>query len=412
MEDWTIGASDSAMNSHNPIYTVFNKIIPPAQFHKPVLSLVAGDPSKCSDFQVHPAFVEAVCDHLRSGKGNCYSHQHGSKEAREFMAQKYSYDNIKLTFEDIIFDFGGSGAIFTIVQSLLNPGDNILAPSPGYPLYESMCQNRGCEVKHYKLKPQENWEIDFNDLDALVDDRTKLLVVINPSNPCGSVFSRDHLLQILDWAKRHRICILADEVYEYLTFEKPFIPMGSLTDEVPVFAIGTMSKLCLVPGWRCGWIKIYDKYKRCGELRRGIENFKSLVAHAPHFMVNAIPQILTSMPEGYSAEVSQKLKQRADIVYQKLSGIPELTVIPTEGSIYSMILIDTNAFRDIPNSEVFAEKLAAEEGLMLLPAECFSSESGFRIVICNPIEVLEDSMDRIKEFVKRHKIANDVEDNN
>jgi len=117
------------------------------------------------------------------------------------------------------------------------------------------------------------------------------------------------------------------------------------------------------------------------------------------------------MPEGYSAEVSQKLKQRADVVHHGLSGIPELTVIPTEGSIYSMILIDPNAFRDIPTSAVFTEKLAAEEGLIILPAECFSSVNAFRIVICNPIDVLEDSMDRIREFVKRHKIANDVEDN-
>mmetsp|Transcript_7345 Transcript_7345/g.7195 ORF Transcript_7345/g.7195 Transcript_7345/m.7195 type:complete len:165 (-) Transcript_7345:482-976(-) len=164
------------------------------------------------------------------------------------MAQKYSYPNIKLSSDDIVFDFGGSGAIFTLIQTMLNPGDNMLVPSPGFPLYELMCRNRGCTAKYYKLKPHENWEIDFSELDAAVDERTKLLIIINPSNPCGSVYSRDHLLQILDWAKNRQLCILADEVYEGLTFEKPFIPLGSLTDEVPVFSIGTMSKLCLVPG--------------------------------------------------------------------------------------------------------------------------------------------------------------------
>ncbi|CAG9323114.1 unnamed protein product [Blepharisma stoltei] len=102
-------------------------------------------------------------------------------------------------------------------------------------------------------------------------------------------------------------------------------------------------------------------------------------------MANAVPQILSSMPEQYSEDIAQKLKIRADIVPQKLSNLNELYITPTEGLIYSMILIDPNAFQDIPTSSVFVDKLAAEESVSVMPAEVYLSTNGFRIVLCNSI---------------------------
>jgi len=230
------------------------------------------------------------------------------------------------------------------------------------------------------------------------------LIITNPSNPCGSVFSREHLLRILEWAKEHKLPILADEVYEGMTFGKPFIPLGSLTDEVPVFSVGTASKLFLAPGWRIGWLVIYDKYNRCQAVKDGILRFKSITAHPSHFLCLSIPEMFQNMPEGYLAEINQKLLRRAELCYGKLRNLPGIIAHMPEGSIYMMVVIDPSAYKDIPDSRTFCDLLRSEDGVVVTPAESFGSENGFRIVLVSPTPLIEQCMDRIGEFVNRHKI--------
>lgn len=403
MEEWKVESSLRASNTYNPIYELYAQIAP-IKSQKSIISLIAGDPSVCSDFKVKDVFNQQVQNALWTGKGNGYELVSGNKGVRQFMAQKFSTENIKLTDDQIALDFGGSGAIHSIMHSMLNEGDNILLPSPGYPLYETIAVNMGCNVKYYKLKPQENWEIDFEDLSGILDERSKLIVVINPSNPCGSVFSRDHLVSIIDWARTNRIPILSDEVYSGITFGKPMISLGELTDEVPVFVIGSLSKLLSVPGWRCGWALIYDKYNRCAGLIQGMNKHKAQVGAIPSFMQLALPEILNNVTAEYLSEVSEKLRIRANLIHDKLNNANGLILQRPDGAMYFMVIIDPTAFSDIPNSKVFAEKLSVEEGVLICPAECFRGENAFRIVTCNELEILNEAMDRIVLFVERHKL--------
>lgn len=248
MEDWNILSSGHSKNSLNPIKEAITDLELPKNFPLPTYSLALGDPTAFPDFAPDEVVIRSVEEQLLAGTGNGYINATGPLKARECLAKKYSYENIQLTADDVVIDIGGCGALHTVLQVFLNPGDNLLIPAPGFTLYKTIAYNMNAEARTYRLRSEKDWELDFGYLDSLVDEKTKLLVIVNPSNPCGSVFSKEHLLDILEWCKRKKICILSDEVYHGMTFGKPHYPLGSLTDEVPVFTVGALSKIFLVPG--------------------------------------------------------------------------------------------------------------------------------------------------------------------
>ena len=405
MSDWSVRASKHSLNTVNPVREAVANILLPSNFHKQTYSLALGDPAVFPDFAVHPNFTKAVLHSLRSGRGNGYTDSRGSREARVCLAREFSYPGADVKPEDVILDIGGTGAIHTVIQSFINPGDNILIPSPGFPLYKSMAMNRGAEARFYRLKPDQGWEVDLEDLESKFDERSKLLVIINPSNPCGSVYSKEHLLDLLKWAGQHKICILADEIYHNMTYGKPHYPLGELTDEVPIFTIGALSKMFLVPGWRVGWVIIYDKHNRLGEIRDAMYRIKNMLLHPPPFIMQAIPRIFKDIPKNYFSNVMNKVKERAELVQKKVKEIPSLRLSFPEGAIYCIVTIDLEKLT-LKNSVDFAEKLAAEEGVLVLPCEAFMSSDGFRIVLCQPIYVIEECMERIKEMLSRYTRIN------
>ena len=201
--------------------------------------------------------------------------------------------------EDVWIDIGCSGAIVTTMNVLLNEGDNFLYPSPGFPLYATIAGNRGYVAKTYNCIPERNWEIDIEHMETLVDERTKLLVIVNPSNPTAAVFTREHLLQLVDFAKRHKIPILADEIYAHMVYDGEFVSLGNLTDEVPVIVMGGLSKRWLVPGWRVGWGIIYDPQSLLGNFRDNVFKSRNVMLHAHSYAVNSIPRILAETPEEF-----------------------------------------------------------------------------------------------------------------
>lgn len=163
---------------------------------------------------------------------------------------------------------GCSGALDLCVTVLADEGQNILMPRPGFSLYQTLAMSKGIECRYYDLLPEKNWEIDLAHLESLVDGRTAAIVVNNPSNPCGSVYSREHLLDILRVAEKTRVPIIADEIYADMAFRPHrFYPLASLTETVPVLAVGGLAKRYLVPGWRVGWVLVHDRRGLFTEVR-------------------------------------------------------------------------------------------------------------------------------------------------
>ena len=186
-----------------------------------------------------------------------------------------------LTLNDVILCSGCSCSLDLCISALANPGDNILVPRPGFPLYTTLANGLGIKTKEYDLKPDDDWQVDLDHLASIVDDKTVAILVNNPSNPCGSVFDEDHLRDILAVAEKYCLPIIADEIYEHFVFngsDKVYTPLAKLSSNVPILSCGGLTKRYLVPGWRLGWITIHDRndiFKTSG-IRQGLQSLSQV----------------------------------------------------------------------------------------------------------------------------------------
>ena len=151
---------------------------------------------------------------------------------------------------------GASGGLYTSLQALCEEGDNILMPRPGFPLCIPICQNLNVEVRYYDLDPENDFQVDFSSAQSQVDERTKAFILINPSNPCGSVYSEEHLKEVAEFCKKNQLVVIADEIYHGLAYDEEsiFYPFAEIDEDLPVLTIGGISKIYGVPGWRLGWV--------------------------------------------------------------------------------------------------------------------------------------------------------------
>ncbi|KAK6134644.1 hypothetical protein DH2020_031569 [Rehmannia glutinosa] len=290
---------------------------------KKVISLGIGDPTAYSCFYTTSAAQEAVVDALRSTKFNGYSPNVGLPQTRKALAEYLSRDlPYKLQPDDVYVTAGCTQAIEISLSILARPGGNILLPRPGFPIYGLCATFRNLEVRYFDLLPEKQWEVDLSSLEKLADSNTVAMVIINPGNPCGNVYTYQHLKEvcigiklftfntpkygpiIAETAKRLGIVVIADEVYGHLAFgANPFVPMGVFGSVSPVITLGSMSKRWLVPGWRLGWLVTNDPD---GSL-------KSPKA--------AVPTIVEETQEVFFKKTINILKQASEICLQKIREI-------------------------------------------------------------------------------------------
>lgn len=156
------------------------------------------------------------------------------------------------------------------------------------------------ETKQYNLDPSKDWDIDLKHMESLIDDRTKAILINNPGNPCGNVFGREHLLEIIDIAERHNLTIISDEIYEFFTFGTvEFHSLSSLSRNVPVLTCSGLSKRFMMPGIRMGWILINDRNGRLDEVRQGLKNVTGRILGPNSAVQHALPEILRRTPLDY-----------------------------------------------------------------------------------------------------------------
>lgn len=204
--------------------------------------------------------IDACIESLGSFKFNGYPPSNGYEFAREAVAESYSLPSAPLTAKDVIICSGCSGALDIAITAIANEGQNILLPRPGFSLYQTLAESKGIECRYYNLLPDQYWQVDLAHLESLVDDKTAAILVNNPSNPCGSVFSKEHILQVLSTANKLCLPIIADEIYADMSFAPhQYISFATLSETVPILSVGGIAKRYLVPGWRVGWILIHDR---------------------------------------------------------------------------------------------------------------------------------------------------------
>lgn len=403
---WTaVPSSEQARRTFNPIRAVVDTMRIPTNPPRPLIKLSIGDPTVFGNMNVPEAAVEAVAAALRGGKSNGYVASHGAKEAREAVARRHSTERYPLTADDVVIASGCSGAISLVMPTLANPGENVLLPRPGFSLYETVCKNAGIEVRYYDLLPGRQWEADVASIDRMVDARTRALLVNNPSNPCGSNYSEAHLRELAACAARHRLPIVADEIYADMVFSgQRFTPMAAVSDEAPVLVLGGLAKQYLVPGWRCGWVAVHDRRGRLEEVRRSLVVMSQVVLGANTLVQAAIPAMLTGPPPSYYAGLNAQLERQAGAFADAVEKVAGLRVVRAQACMYVMVGIDVDSLDDaVADDRDFAQLLMDEEQVFVLPGQCFGAPNFFRAVICAPEDVLRDAAARIEEFMKRHR---------
>lgn len=236
---------------------------------------------------------------VQDGSHNGYGPSTGFPQARQAVADYVAHQG-DVTANDVILCSGASCALDLCLSVLAGPGQNILIPRPGFSIYRTLAEGFGVECRYYDLMPDRNWEVDLVQLESLIDANTAALIVTNPSNPCGSVFSRSHLEAILDIAEKHFLPIIADEIYEHFVFPgQEFYAVSSLSKKVPVLSCGGLTKRFLVPGWRMGWIVIHDRDNLFQDVRKGLANLSARILGANTLVQGALPAILKNTPPAF-----------------------------------------------------------------------------------------------------------------
>eukprot|EP01080_Neovahlkampfia_damariscottae_P000708 gene708-8960_t len=400
-----IEASVSSMNTTNKIREIVDKLdLKNTNKDKPLIALSIGDPAVYENFQVHKFVTDALQKSISEGKSNGYGNSAGLIPARNAIAKRYSTKYFDLTSDDVIITSACSGALEIVFSALTNPKDNILVPKPGFSLYDVLCGNKSVEPRYYNLKSDNDWEIDFEHLESLIDKNTKAIILNNPSNPCGSVYSEEHLQSLVKIAEKHHLPIVADEIYGYMTyFGKEFHPLASITDKVPIISVSGLAKRYLVPGWRVGWIVVYDKTNALKQVRIGISKMTTVILGANTLVQAAIPDILENEPKEYIVNLNKLIESNAQLVVDELSKVKGLSIIKPHGALYAMVKIDVSMFIDEIQDDVsFSKQLLKEESVMVLPGQCFNIHNFFRIVLCATEEKLRESFKRIEEFCQRN----------
>lgn len=408
---WDIPASIKSKRTRNPIREIVDNIKKPNNPSKPMIPLSLGDPTVFGNLSCPRLLVESVVENARTFKSNGYCHSAGTPAAREAIAAKYTHEAAPLTANDVVIASGCSGALELAISALLNEGDNILLPEPGFSLYQVIAESIGAKCKFYRLLPERGWEADVEQMASLIDDRTRCILVNNPSNPCGSVFSKQHLLDILAVADENRLPILADEIYGAMAFTgHTFTPMAQLTDSVPIISAGGIAKQFLVPGWRLGWLTLHDRHGRLGAVSEGIVRLSQLVLGASQLVQSALPAVLTPAAGSteaqeltdFHAEYMSVLERQARLTVERVSAIPGLRTVTPQGAMYVMTEVLPEAFKDIPDATAFTQMLLEEESVFVLPGECFGVPKFFRIVFSAPEEKLTEAYERMHAFCLRH----------
>lgn len=418
-------ASAKSIRTINPIRAIVDPIAKNIQSGrqrgdgKYPISLALGDPTVGGNLPPCPVAIKTIVETVMHGPHAAgYVNACGSAEAREAIARHHSYPEVRIRPDNVIIANGCSGALELALTALLDPGTILLVPLPGFPLYQVIAESHGASVVHYRLDPDRHWECDFEHLEEILSrpsnkNIVRGMVVNNPSNPTGGVFSERHLVEILEFAQKHRLPIVADEIYGDLVFGNTrFHPMAQVAAaqplgcQVPIITASGLAKEFLLPGWRVGWITFHDNVDgSLQEVEAGANRLAQVILGASHLAQSVIPTLLsTSNPElmSWRRDLRETLERQATFLCRKLEPCHGLEVVPPQGAMYAIVKMDTNNTLDIKDDLDFSSKLLKEENVFVLPGSAFGVPNVFRVVFCSAEPILEEAAQRIVAFCRRH----------
>ena len=387
-------------------YAIRDVVVPAtaleAQGHE-IIKLNIGDPIAYPGLPTPKHMVDAYVNALQTGN-NGYSPSYGLPDLRAAIAQDERRKGWPAKQDDIYVCHGVTEALQVIFAATLEEGDIVLAPGPHYPPYLAYPQMFGAATLEYKLKPDDDWKLDFDDIESKMSEDVKLLVLINPNNPCGAVAGKDEIFRILSIARKWPNCIvIADEIYDGLDFTGEHRSVASLSPDVPVFVLNGVSKVYYAPGWRIGYLGIHDPKGRLVSIRDGIERLlrSRLCASTPAQM-----GYLAGLDgdRSWMKSYSDKIKRQRDLCVKRINSIEGLEVQSSGGAFYMFIKLTDEQWQQ--NDKDFVLKLLHEEHVLVVHGSGFSPDLGgghFRLVYLPDVDILNEAFNRIERFLLRHR---------
>lgn len=395
-----------APRASNIEYAIRDVVVPATKLEEQghtILKLNIGDPIAYPGLPTPQHMVDAYAAALHDGH-NGYSPSYGLPSLRAAIAKDEQRKGWPAQPEDVYVCHGVTEALQILFASVLCEGDKVLAPGPHYPPYMAYPQMYGASTVEYMLKPNDGWRLDLDDIREKMDDSVRLLVLINPNNPCGSVANADEIAGVLDIARNYPNCIVvADEIYDGLDFTGEHVSVAKCSADVPVVSLNGVSKVYYAPGWRIGYMAIHDPSKRMLLVRDGIERMlRSRLCASTPAQLGYLAGLESdrSWMEGYAAKV---VEQR-DVCVNRIRSIDGLEVQSSGGAFYMFVKLTDEKWA--LDDKQFVLDLLHEEHVLVVHGSGFSPELGrghFRIVYLPEVDVLNEAFDRIERFLIRHR---------
>lgn len=387
-------------------YAIRDVVVPATKLESEgheIIKLNIGDPIAYNGLPTPKHMVDAFSNSLLAGR-NGYSPSYGIQELRKALAQDETSKGWNATENDIYVCHGVTEALQIIFSSTLEEGDKVLAPGPHYPPYMAYPQMYGAQTIEYKLKADEGWKIDLEDIEEKMDESVKLLVLINPNNPTGNVANSQDITGLLSIAEKYPNCIIvADEIYDGLDFTGQHASVASLSSNVPVFVLNGVSKVYYAPGWRIGYLAIHDPKGVLLEIRDGIERtLRSRLCASTPAQYGYLAGLNGN--KKWMLDYRTKVDEQRKYCIERISKIKGLEVEEPGGAFYMFVKLTDEKWQN--DDKKFVLDLLHEEHVLVVHGSGFSSQLGkghFRLVYLPQISVLEKAFDRIENFLNRHR---------
>jgi alanine-synthesizing transaminase len=364
---------------------------------KEILPLNIGDPLQF-DFRTPPHLIEAVVKAMRDGQDG-YAPSLGLPEAIEAVRAEAERKGIR-NIQSVFITQGVSEAVDVCLSALVNPGENVLTPSPEYPLYSAVLAKLGAQPNSYRLDEGNDWAPDLDHLGTRIFTGTRALVVINPNNPTGAVYSRRTLEAIVELARQDNLVIIADEIYDKLVLDgEPHVSIAALDPDVPMVTLNGLSKTYLVPGWRVGWAVVSGDAAAVRPYLEGVHKLLRARLSANHPEQYALRPALEG-PQEHIAEVVRKLRARRDLTVNWCERTPRLSCVKPRGAFYAFPRLDIPA-----SDEDFVKQLLMEKQVLVVHGSGFGQAPGarhFRVVFLPDEQRLSRAFESIAGFLREH----------
>ena len=340
---------------------------------------------------VKDAFIKAI-----KNNQNYYAPSEGLQELRQAIAEKEKRKGLLTTEDDIIVTNGVSEGLEMLMASIVEPGDEVLIPGPYYPPYASYVRLFGGIPVEFGVD-LSNSTPDLDDVKSKITSKTVAICFISPNNPTGAVFNEKSLKDLIDIAIKNNLYIICDEIYDQIVFDEKFVGIGKVSGDAPVILLNGFSKVHLMSGWRVGYIAFNDS-KKLDILRENVPKL-ARVRIASNLPVQYAALESLRGPQDYIPKFVSELKKRRDYVVKRINGMHGLSCPIPKGAFYAFPKIENNRYK---SDKEFVLELLKSKGVLTVHGSGFGTQYGsghFRMVFLPEINVLENALDKIEEFV-------------